>query len=78
MVEYKDHGHWRQINLVPNPVEHHTSHVTQANPLTSGFNFLIYKIETSLFSKSMSFLTDLWLPRGMGREREWDGLGVWS
>ena len=37
-----------------------------------GTNELIYKTETKTWTER----TDLWLPRGRGRE--WDGLGVWG
>ena len=42
--------------------------------LKYGTNELIYRTETN----SWIWRTDLWLPRGRGRGKEWDGLGVWG
>ena len=47
---------------------HMMSHIWN---LKYGTNESIYRKETN----SWTWSTDLWLPRG--REREWDGLGVW-
>ena len=42
--------------------------------LIYGTNEPIYRKETNSWTRK----TDLWLPRGKGRGREWDGLGAWG
>ena len=67
---------WIQLKIITlsevSKRERHTPYyITWMQNLKYGTNELIYKTETD----SQTYRTDLWLPRGRGRE--WDVLGVW-